>query len=297
MRKYVIYMMFWVLVLVVVSLTGCGGGSGGSGGSGSGGVSDVVSYTVSYNSNGGSSVNSQTVASNSTASLPTAPTRAGFTFAGWYSDSGLNTSFNFNTPITGDTSLYAKWTNTTSSSVSDFYGRLTLNYKFYISSTTYTDIANFSSSNLSSDGKTVATFVVGDTGRAIACGLSPTYRSHLCLIVNSRNNVKEAFLFDLVNYQILNGLYAYCTASQSSASCAANLILTSDGTVWGSVSRLAKSLDESSTVGDDTSKSLLKLDSGETVAKSETLSSQQQQTAEELGVRLGELGNQLNMLK
>jgi uncharacterized repeat protein (TIGR02543 family) len=42
--------------------------------------------------------------------LPTAPTRAGYTFAAWYSNSGLTTLFDFDTAITVDTPLYAKWT-------------------------------------------------------------------------------------------------------------------------------------------------------------------------------------------
>ncbi|WP_168735955.1 InlB B-repeat-containing protein [Cohnella fermenti] len=69
------------------------------------------SYTVSFNSNGGSAVGSQTVDYNGKATQPAAPTLAGHTFGGWYSDSGVTQSFNFAaTPITADVTLYAKWT-------------------------------------------------------------------------------------------------------------------------------------------------------------------------------------------
>ena len=44
-----------------------------------------------------------------TATKPADPTRTGFTFKGWYSDAGLTSAFNFNTAITKDTTLYAKW--------------------------------------------------------------------------------------------------------------------------------------------------------------------------------------------
>lgn len=40
----------------------------------------------------------------------TIPTVEGFTFDGWYADAAHTTEFNFSTPITGDTTIYAKWT-------------------------------------------------------------------------------------------------------------------------------------------------------------------------------------------
>ena len=69
-----------------------------------------VTYSVTYNVNGGSVVTAQTVASGGTATTPTAPTKAGSTFGGWYSDSNLTTTFSFSTAITANTTLYAKWT-------------------------------------------------------------------------------------------------------------------------------------------------------------------------------------------
>jgi uncharacterized protein (TIGR02145 family)/uncharacterized repeat protein (TIGR02543 family) len=68
-------------------------------------------FTVSFNSEGGSSVGTQTVAYNTTATLPTpTPTKTGYAFLGWYSDSLLTTAFNFSTPIMATITLYAKWT-------------------------------------------------------------------------------------------------------------------------------------------------------------------------------------------
>ena len=68
-------------------------------------------FTVSFNSEGGSVVGTQTVAYNTTAAQPTpAPTKMGYTFSGWYSDSLLTTAFNFSTPIMATITLYAKWT-------------------------------------------------------------------------------------------------------------------------------------------------------------------------------------------
>lgn len=74
-----------------------------------GGKSHKTYYTVMFDSNGGSKVANQTVKKNNTASEPTAPTKDGYTFAGWYSDSKLKTEFDFDTKITKATTLYAKW--------------------------------------------------------------------------------------------------------------------------------------------------------------------------------------------
>ena len=90
------------------------GGAGGAGGSGIVIVayldSSVTTYTVNFESNGGSPAPaSQTVVSGNTATQPSAPTKPGSTFVEWCSDIGLATPFNFSTPITADTTLYAKW--------------------------------------------------------------------------------------------------------------------------------------------------------------------------------------------
>jgi M6 family metalloprotease-like protein/uncharacterized repeat protein (TIGR02543 family) len=69
----------------------------------------VLTYTVQFNSNGGSSVPSQTVSYISTAKVPIAPTKAGYSFVGWYTASNLRTLYNFSTPVTSNLTLYAKW--------------------------------------------------------------------------------------------------------------------------------------------------------------------------------------------
>ena len=69
-----------------------------------------ITYTVTFNSNGGSTVESQTIAQGGTVSEPTAPTRDGHTFAGWYSNAELTTPWDFDTDtVSEDMNLYAKW--------------------------------------------------------------------------------------------------------------------------------------------------------------------------------------------
>ena len=70
-------------------------------------------YTVSFDTNGGTgTIPMQLVPNSGTATEPTtAPTKTGHRFDGWYSDSGLNTAWNFGSDtVTAATTLYAKWT-------------------------------------------------------------------------------------------------------------------------------------------------------------------------------------------
>lgn len=70
----------------------------------------IWDWVVSFNSNGGSEVPAQYVADGEKATEPTDPTKDGYTFAGWYSDAGLTTEFDFTASITADVTAYAKWT-------------------------------------------------------------------------------------------------------------------------------------------------------------------------------------------
>ncbi len=72
-------------------------------------LTDTTKYTVTFNSNGGSEVESKEVTSGTSVSEPTAPTKEGYTFDGWYEDVTSSTRFDFNTPITNNVTLYAKW--------------------------------------------------------------------------------------------------------------------------------------------------------------------------------------------
>ena len=71
-------------------------------------------YTVTYNTNGGSEVSSATVSEGNKLTAPEAPTKAGYTFHGWYKDAAFTNSWNFGADtVTGNMTLYAKWTEAT----------------------------------------------------------------------------------------------------------------------------------------------------------------------------------------
>jgi len=67
------------------------------------------SYTVSFNTDGGSEIANQKVRSGNGAIQPASPTKEGNVFAGWYADSELTTVYVFGTPVTANTTIYAKW--------------------------------------------------------------------------------------------------------------------------------------------------------------------------------------------
>lgn len=82
-----------------------GGGGGGGGGGGA-----VSTYTLTFDTNGGSAIDKITKDSGTTIDLAAyKPTRAGYTFAGWFSDKALTKAVT-SVKLTANTTVYAKWT-------------------------------------------------------------------------------------------------------------------------------------------------------------------------------------------
>ncbi|MDR1132285.1 MAG: DUF1593 domain-containing protein [Oscillospiraceae bacterium] len=74
-----------------------------------GGGGATTTYTVTFDSNGGSTVASQSIKSGETAGTPVNPTRAGYTFTGWYTDAACTDKYDFSTNVTRNLVLYAGW--------------------------------------------------------------------------------------------------------------------------------------------------------------------------------------------
>ena len=87
--------------------------SGSSGGGGGGGGISVTRYTITFDTQGGSKVASKTVNENTTVSEPAEPTREGYRFDGWYTDQSCTAAYNFDTKVTKNITLYAKWVEDT----------------------------------------------------------------------------------------------------------------------------------------------------------------------------------------
>ncbi|GHT52840.1 hypothetical protein FACS1894106_2400 [Spirochaetia bacterium] len=88
-------------------VNGTGGDTKGSGAQSRGDL-----YAVIFNSNGGSYVPAQKIAYSQKATRPDDPTKTRYAFDDWYSDSEFETVYDFDTEITGNLTLYAKWTQT-----------------------------------------------------------------------------------------------------------------------------------------------------------------------------------------
>ena len=65
--------------------------------------------TVTFDTNGGSQVDPQTIEKNSTVLRPDDPVKEGFVFTGWYIDKECTEKFDFDALITEDLTIYAGW--------------------------------------------------------------------------------------------------------------------------------------------------------------------------------------------
>lgn len=66
-------------------------------------------YTITFNTNGGSAIGPTTVDEGVLLKKPQDPTKAGYTFAGWYTDAELTKAYDFANAVVDNMTLYAKW--------------------------------------------------------------------------------------------------------------------------------------------------------------------------------------------
>ena len=78
-----------------LSLAACGG--------------NTETYTVTFESNGGTEIASQQVESGKTAAKPADPAKDGYSFGAWYSDKVLENEYDFGRAVTTNITLYAGW--------------------------------------------------------------------------------------------------------------------------------------------------------------------------------------------
>ncbi|WP_026507858.1 InlB B-repeat-containing protein [Butyrivibrio sp. MC2013] len=70
-----------------------------------------TTYKVTFSMGGhGTAPAAQTIAKGGKVSKPTDPTETGYTFGGWYTDSACTKAYDFNSEVTANLTLYAKWT-------------------------------------------------------------------------------------------------------------------------------------------------------------------------------------------
>ena len=97
--KKIIKMLFAVIIAVVgvVVIASCDENS------------KVKTYTVTFVTNGGNKVDAQTVEDGKLATKPADPTRDGYEFGGWFTDTALSVEYDFATPVVMNIKLYAGW--------------------------------------------------------------------------------------------------------------------------------------------------------------------------------------------
>lgn len=79
-------------------------------------------YSVLFDSLGGSYVYPQKLDKGQKAAMPETPTKKGYSFGGWYADKTYTSAWNFDSAVTKNTTLYAKWNKVENVSIS---GRIT----------------------------------------------------------------------------------------------------------------------------------------------------------------------------
>ncbi len=100
MKKFAaILSVLLCLALCGAFLSACGGGGDGM----------VYFVTFNYNYEGAPAAQVSNVVSGNMVEEPSAPAREGYVFDAWCTDAAGTTEFDFATPITADTTLYARW--------------------------------------------------------------------------------------------------------------------------------------------------------------------------------------------
>ncbi|CAM4118241.1 S8 family serine peptidase [Mesobacillus thioparans] len=84
--------------------------------------------------NGTSLIKETEIVEDARVAAPSAPAKSGYTFIGWYKDSGFKTKFDFSKPITDNTNVYAKYEKNPSAPgsvkvTSSDYNKLTVSWK------------------------------------------------------------------------------------------------------------------------------------------------------------------------
>lgn len=70
---------------------------------------DLDFHTLTFDTMGGSRIDPVTVRHGNAVAKPKDPVNGGYIFDGWYTDKTFRTPYNFATPLTQDTTIYAKW--------------------------------------------------------------------------------------------------------------------------------------------------------------------------------------------
>lgn len=173
-----------IAIIVVLLLKACSG--------------KTEEYKVTFDSNGGSNVAALAIKEDGTATKPADPTKTGYVFAGWYYNDEI---YDFNTKITADIKLEARWTEVGDTNVSGVtLDRLNLSLLPGSTATLVATVAPTSATNKSltwsSDKTSVATVDANGIVTAVKEGIATITVTTVdgnkiakCTVTVSKNNV------------------------------------------------------------------------------------------------------------
>ncbi len=111
-----------------------------------------ITYTITFNSNGGSTVNSKTYNYGDTYGTLATPSKTGYTFEGWFTALSGGTKINSTDTVTLSRTLYAHWTAEQFTITFNSNGGSTVNSKTYNYGDTYGTLATPSKTGYTFEG-------------------------------------------------------------------------------------------------------------------------------------------------
>ena len=120
-------------------------------------IQKLAQYSITFNTNGGSSVESQNVLPGGKVSRPNDPTKepdeySNYTFVGWYSNVGLTDEYDFDAAVNSNITIYAKWNATdrpANESVRSLHTNTSLTYHYTKNEFKVTDSLTYGSVGVS----------------------------------------------------------------------------------------------------------------------------------------------------
>ena len=119
---------------------------------------DLDNHTLTFETNGGSTIDPVTVRHGNAVARPAAPTKDKYTFIGWYADPEFTEEYDFATVLEADKTIYAKF-ELTSTPIGDIYVRYDVLHIKQLPDGSY-DLANAEVEHLSAKKDTTVTAVV-----------------------------------------------------------------------------------------------------------------------------------------
>jgi uncharacterized repeat protein (TIGR02543 family) len=183
----------------------------------------INEYTISFDSNGGSSVTAITQDYGTVVTEPTDPTKADYTFGGWYSDSELTSAYTFSTMPAENITLYAKWNEIL---------------------VDYTDVVTLTNLGLSSSPtSTYVTLTNVDVGNGTVSGRLARSSVQTSVFGGTINKIQtNSSATPLFSYTAQTGYYIY-SVTLIDVNAGTNRTLKIDGVTIASVTTTAASYD------------------------------------------------------